>query len=522
MSENKMAVNNSIDRNSRVHAAQINLFKYFIFATLCSVVPLSVFCDFNAILDINFTIIYCVIILVFISMLVPVKIRFVFRYISPFLILVFVSKFFKNGTYSKTSYFCNICELYKNITLLLVPAFSILTVHNVRSVFSMLVILFRRWSFQFSKVRIIGYIAMCIVNAVILSYLLYLVMFLVIYGWFHILVRTDLDSSTISVEVNDILRNEDCVLPPLRSFERTVSWQIYRNNNSTSRQSAGVDATFNGKKLPVCRKIYYRVVGEDVDINCHIDNTDGSVILKEVNINRIINFRNFENLEWDLGRRLSINSYKLPNVELMPSSKSNITLRITDLTAENFKEEITLWGISKFKDITLKVKIGSFFINKQKEMLKSIHVPEGHILSLNSLAFYSFSTTDDHLVVHNITSIVEDNISGNTNAVCSDIFQGCGPMINVLFNMSKVGNIFNKEPWTKDMMLNSYQVAASLIETGIQIAKSFTCVCETSYGQHTYSILRPLFNHSSNQTYISEIILPYRFLILPRGLTHFA
>ncbi|VDI52428.1 Hypothetical predicted protein [Mytilus galloprovincialis] len=370
--------------------------------------------------------------------------------------------------------------------------------------------------------RIIGYVIMCIVNAVILSYLIYLILLLVLYGWFHILVRTDLYNSTISVEFNDILRNDDCVLPPLQSFERTVSWEIYRNNNNFSRQSVGVDATFNGKKLPICRRIYYRVEGEDVDINCHIDNTDGSVILKEGNMNRMIHIRIFENLEWDLGKKLSTDSYKLSNVKLMHSSESNITLRITDLSAENFKEEITLWGINKFIDTTLKIKIGSFFINKQKEILKPIHVPEGHILSLNSLIFYSFSKTDDHLVVHNISSLVEANISGNTNAVCSNFFNGCGPMIDMLFNMSKVGNIFNEKPWTRDMMLNAYQVTTSLIETGIQIAKSFTCVCEKSYGQHTYSILRPLYNPSSNQTYISEIVLPYTFLILPKGLTHFA
>lgn len=54
------------------------------------------------------------------------------------------------------------------------------------------------------------------------------------------------------------------------------------------------------------------------------------------------------------------------------------------------------------------------------------------------------------------------------------------------------------------------------------MATSYSCVCEHSYGLHTYSILRSQYNASSKKSFMSEIKLPYTLVILPRGLTHFA
>ncbi|CAG2201894.1 unnamed protein product [Mytilus edulis] len=317
--------------------------------------------------------------------------------------------------------------------------------------------------------------------------------------------------NSVARRVTDILRNKDRVLKHLEPSERTISWEMYHQNRSHSWKNTGSDATYEGNKMPVCRSIYYRVEGEDVDITCKINNTNGLVGVK----NYFIDFHLFSRFEWDLGKNLTDYSLKLLT-KVKVKNTVEMVLRITDLTAGYLNHEIILWGIFKTSSKqTFRVKFGSFFINKQKEIFNYIHVPQGHIVSLNAMPFYSFSETDDHFVFHNISSIVDEHISGDTNAVCSDIFKGCGPMIHVLYNMSKVVRI-NKNPLPTEMKLNSYSVATKPNETGIQIAKSYTCVCENGYGQHTYSIFRNLYNTSSKSEYISEIKLPYKFFILPR------
>lgn len=203
-----------------------------------------------------------------------------------------------------------------------------------------------------------------------------------------------------------------------------------------------------------------------------------------------------------------------------------MTLRITDLSAECLNREIELWAFmitrSEGKQSIIKVKFGSFFIYAQKEIVKFVHVPQGHILSLNGMSFHSFSNAEDQFVFHNISSMANANISGDTNAVCSDIYKGCSFMIHFLYKKSNLGNFFNENPFTTDRILNSYLFSSSLTETGIQTVESYACVCENSYGQHTYSILRNLFNTSSQTKYLSEIKLPFKFVVLPRGLTYFA
>ncbi|CAG2206958.1 unnamed protein product [Mytilus edulis] len=121
------------------------------------------------------------------------------------------------------------------------------------------------------------------------------------YGWFYFIVRYDLDNSTISVEVTDILRNSDHVLKPLEPFERTMSWEICRKHGSHSwTTTTGFDAAFEGNKMPICRSIYYRVEGEDVDITCKINNTFGVVDVKNGYKHYFIDFHVFNRFEFDL------------------------------------------------------------------------------------------------------------------------------------------------------------------------------------------------------------------------------
>ncbi|VDI59559.1 Hypothetical predicted protein [Mytilus galloprovincialis] len=337
------------------------------------------------------------------------------------------------------------------------------------------------------------------------------------------LVRSDEDNSTISVEVLDIFRENDLVLKPLQPFERTFSWEIYRQNNSSSWTTTGCDATFDGDKLPVCRGIYYRVEGEDVDIICQINNTYGLVEVNEVNETNILSFPVFDNFRWNLGEGSGVTNVSLNELfKIKPNNISELTLRITDLTAKTFNQEITLWGLfKKIPNGILKVKFGSFIIYKQKETFQYIHVPQGYIVSLTAMPFYSFSETGEHFAIHHISSLANENFTGDNNEACSDKDKGCGPMIHVLFNMSKIGNIFNEPLFSKDITLNSIYVSTRLNESGKHTAKSYSCVCENSYGQHTYSILRNNYNASSKLSYMSEIRLPHTFVILPRGLTHY-
>ncbi|CAC5410258.1 unnamed protein product [Mytilus coruscus] len=336
------------------------------------------------------------------------------------------------------------------------------------------------------------------------------------------LVRSDVDNSTISEEVSDIFRDNDFVLKPLQPFEKTFSWEINRKDNSYSWTSTGCDATFDGIKLPVCRGIYYRVEGEDVDITCQINNTYGQVEVNDVNETNILSFPVFKNFRWNLGKGSTAVSVDA-SFKINPNNISELTLRITDLTAETFNQEITLWGL--FKKLTygiLKVKFGSFIIYKQKETFEYIQVPQGHIVCLTAMPFYSFSETDEHLAIHHISSFAKENLTGDNNDACSDTDKGCGPLTHALINLSKIENIFNENLFSKEMKLNSFYFSTRLNESGKQTANSYTCVCENSYGQHTFSIQRNHYNASSKKSYTSEIKLPYTFVILPRGHVHYS
>ncbi|XP_052089856.1 uncharacterized protein LOC127726520 [Mytilus californianus] len=514
-------VYDTVDRNSRVHAAQINVLKYLISLTVFSIVPFLVYHDFNSIEDLNLAIIFCQIISVSFSMLVPVKMKLIFCYILPIVIVPFEFEYLKTENL-KASYFGKTCDHYKDFTLLLLPMFSSLSVYYAWYVVRFLLILFQKWSFYRKKISIVGYVVLFFVNAVILSYFLYLVTFYIFPGYLSFLVRSDVDNFTISVEVSDIFRTNDYVLKPLQPFERTLSWKINHEDSSHTWTSTGCDATFDGDKLPVCRGIYYRVEGEDVDIICQINNTNGLVKVNEGYETNFISFLVFNHFEWNLGKGLPTSSVNA-SAKIKSINISELTLQIIDLTAENFNHEITLWGLfKKSTDGILKVKFGSFILKKQKKIFKYIHVPQGHIVSLTAIPFYSLWDNFDHLVFHNISRFAEEDITGDNKATCSDIDKGCGPMIHALFNISKIENIFNENTFSNDITLNSIYVSTRLNESGKHTAKSYTCVCENSYGQHTYSILRNHYNASSKKSYMSEIKLPYTFVILPRGLTHYA
>ncbi|CAG2201891.1 unnamed protein product [Mytilus edulis] len=207
-------------------------------------------------------------------------------------------------------------------------------------------------------------------------------------GWLYFLVRSDIDNSSISVEVTDIFRDQDYVLKPLQPFERTISWEIYRHNSSNSWSYTRFDAKFDDDKLPVCRGIYYRVEGENVVITCKINNTYGLVEVNEGSTINCMSFPVFDHVQWYLGNGLTTGSLKVSH-KIKPNNILEFTLRITDLKAEKFKHEITLWGLFNQEE-TLRVKFESFFINKQKEISKCVHVPQGHIVSYNAMPFYSF------------------------------------------------------------------------------------------------------------------------------------
>lgn len=444
-------VNNTVDKNSRVHAAQINNFKYFISGTLCSIVPFLVYHISNTILDPYFAIVVCQITSVFVSMLVPMQMRFIFRYMIPILIAPFEFEYIQSGLHLKTSFVGKSCERYGDLTLLLLPAYCIVGRLYVRLAVGNFVCFFLffffKWSFPYRHIRIIGYINLCLVNAFTLTYYIYIyiVIIYVFNGWLYFLVRSDIDNSSISIEVTDIFRDKDYVLKHLQPFERTISWEIYRHNSRDSWSYTGFDAKFDDDKLPVCKGIYYRIEGEDVVITCKINNTYGMV---EVNGGSTINcmsFPVFDHIQWYLGSGLTTGLLKV-SPKIKPNNVSELTLRITDLKAEHFKHEITLWGLFN-QGGTLRVKFGSFFINKQKEISKYVHVPQGHIVSYKEMPFYSFSDIQSNMYTADSRSFVSLIFSTlNTNAVYFDIDKGCGPMIRVLFDMSKIGDIFYETP----------------------------------------------------------------------------
>ncbi|CAC5420822.1 unnamed protein product [Mytilus coruscus] len=170
-------------------------------------------------------------------------------------------------------------------------------------------------------------------------------------------------------QITDIFRDKDYALKPLQPFERRISWEIYRNNSSQSWSYTGFDAKFDKVKLPVCREIYYRVEGEDVDITCRINDTYGLVTMNEDDETNFIvmGISDFDHFKWYLGNGLTIGSLNVQK-QFDNIALSKLTLRINDLAAENFNQEITLWGYLNKNKETLKVKFGSFFIYKQKEI----------------------------------------------------------------------------------------------------------------------------------------------------------
>lgn len=134
---------------------------------------------------------------------------------------------------------------------------------EVLSITSDVIYLLYKWVYKFGLSRVLLYIMLCVVNAFILVFLSEYVVFITQnrMHYFHYL-----KPSTVSVQLEADLRNSDYTLPELQSYEKLHSYKILTNGVLAFE---GGNATINTIRAPLCRKVFYRVPGEDVKMSCY-------------------------------------------------------------------------------------------------------------------------------------------------------------------------------------------------------------------------------------------------------------
>lgn len=154
------------------------------------------------------------------------------------------------------------------------------------------------------------------------------------------------------------LRNSDYTLPELQSYEKHHSSKILTNGVLTFE---GKNATINTIRAPLCRKVFYRVPGEDVKISC-----DAKIwktqFLDYKNIEFMDEYRSYY---WEQNSKQSHDFYK----------ESYRKVKTFYLQIRSFDPKTSIqslvYGLKQMyldKILTIKVKIGYSFCNYKKKL----------------------------------------------------------------------------------------------------------------------------------------------------------
>lgn len=347
--------------------------------------------------------------------------------------------------------FCD-CFIFINVIPLIKVFFG-----EIKSIISIVIYRFYKWIRTYGQTRVIFYIILCTVNAFILvfciNYFLWIAKLRIHYFYY-------LKPSTISVQLGADLRNSDYKLPELQSYERLHSYQILSNGKLTYE---GSYAKINNVRAPLCSKVYYRVPGEDVQISCD------AVIWKT----ELVDYKNITFTGIYRSYFWKQNSKPVQGFHLESYRKdTSFYLEIRSVRPEDFSKEISFWGETSItypdKVLTVRIKIGYFFLQVQKSIEHYVHVPNGYVLNIQTLKFYAQSTYDDLVVSYNVSSIVSKNVSGDTSTLCNKKFDGCSPFVQSLYK--DFYNIFFDK-----RELNSIQLSFS---NNAYFANSLSCVCD--------------------------------------------
>lgn len=382
---------------------------------------------------------------------------------------------------------CLIYIHYAGISLL-ITAYQ----REILSILAIVVYRIRTWLFIYGRIKTFIYIIICTGNAVLLVTLLQY-----LFGFFSHGFLQYMNFADFAVTIRAQFRMEDYELRELLLYERHYAGEIsFPGSMGRPPMSLYNGESLNGMPVLSCRKMFYRVLGEDIDITCYIK-------IYRTYLGLI--YGDEQPFYW-----MKTNHIIKPTGNQAAYIKDDtIHYIIRSLKPEDFDKEISLWVKHTINGLTIKIKIGYFFIHLQKDLVHYVHVQNGYIMFIGNLHFYTMSTSDDVLVSQNISSIFE-NIHGDTTNICTNEFNGCSPFVHFLYN----GTLHSRTTG-----LNYVQI--SPFKNGF-IGTSISCICETAYGKHSFFVQRNRFIENTTTYLLEDIKLPYLFVVLPTGITSFS
>lgn len=433
---------------------------------------------------------------VLLSTFLPNKLKWIFRYIIPSSLCYVISDMIHiksmwivewSNRYNSLMLDCLIYMNYAGV-MLLITAFQ----RETLSILTIVMYRIDKWLVKYGHIKTIMYIIVCTVNAFLFVILLQYLFRFFSRGYLHYINFAD-----FSVTIRAQTRTKDYELPELQTYERHHVGEISISGSMELPPVIVYNGnSVNGTRGLSCRKMFYRVVGEDIDITC-------SVKLYRTHLGLI--YGDEQPFYWMKTKHI----IKPSGNQATYIKDDTIHYIIRSLKPEDFDKEISLW--LKYTDnyLTINTKIGYFFIHLQKDLVNSVHVQNGYIMCVKNLHFYTMSTSDDVLVSQNISSMFE-NIHGDTTNICTNKFNGCSPFVHYLYNKT-----FHSDTTG----LNYVHISPLKNEF---IGTSLSCICETAYGKHTFVVQRNRFIENTTTYLLEDIKLPYLFVVLPIGITSFS
>jgi hypothetical protein len=383
------------------------------------------------------------------------------------------------------------CLIYMNYAgvMLLITEFQ----REIISILAIVVYRIRTWLIKYGHIKTFMYIILCTANAILFVILLQYLLQFFSHGYLHYINVADF---AVTIRAQD--RTKDYELPELQTYERHHAGEISISGSMERPPRIVYNGdSVNGTRCLSCRKMFYRVLGEDIDITC-------SVKLYRTHLGLI--YGDEQPFYW-----MKTNHIIKPSGNQATYLKDDtIHYIIRSLKPEDFDKEMSLWVKSTENGFTVKIKIGYFFIHLQKDLVNYVHVQNGYIMSVENLRFYTMSTSDDVLVSQNISSILENIHGDNSTNICTNKFNGCSPFVHYLYN---------KTLHSHTTGLNYVHISPLKNEF---IGTSHSCICAAAYGKHTFFVQRNIFIENTTTYLLEDIKLPYLFVVLPTGITSFS
>ena len=442
--------------------------------------------------DMEFWLVYIPILWsVLLSTFLPNKLKWIFRYLIPCSFrLVFEYKIDINSMWivewsNRYNSLMSDCLIYMDYAgvMLLITAFQ----RETLSILTIVMYRIDKWLFKYGHIKTFMYIIVCTVNAFVFAVLLQYLFRFFSQGYLQYINFTD-----FSVTIRAQSRTEDYELRELLYFERHHAGEISDCSGFPPLILYNGNIV-NGIRVLSCRKMFYRVLGEDIDITC-------SIKIYRTKLGLI--YGDEQPFYWMKNSRI----IKPSGNQATYLKDDTIHYIIRSLKPEDFDKEISLWVKYTINLFTIKIKIGYFFIHLQKDLVNYVHVQNGYIMFIENLRFYTMSTSEDILVSQNIASILE-NIHGDITNICTKKFNGCSPFVHYLYN---------KTLHSHTTGLNYVHISPFKNEF---IGTSLSCICETAYGKHTFFVQRNIFIENTTTYLLEDIKLPYLFVVLPTGIT---